>query len=156
VQGELEAARAEVERALASTPGSVVYLEIIGFLLVLLGDSDRGLALSEEARRRNPYHLPHVWFGLWAGHLRRGELEQAYQAALEYSDAAFFWRSAMRASVLGLLGRTAPAKAQLEELLRQKPNFALRGRTLLGYYLKPPELMARVVDGLAKAGLDLA
>jgi tetratricopeptide (TPR) repeat protein len=156
VKGELERARSELEQALRSAHNSVVYLEIIGFLLTLLGDSERGIALSAEARRRNPHCLPHVWFGLWADHMRRGELEPAYQAALEYGEPAFFWRAAMRASALGLLGRSAEARAEVEELLRQKPDFALRGRTLLGYYLKPPELLARVTDGLARAGLELA
>ena len=36
-----------------------------------------------EARARNPYHLPQVYHGLWADHLRRGELEEAYRAALD-------------------------------------------------------------------------
>ena len=104
---------------------------------------------------RNPYHLPQVHHGLWADHLRRGEHEEAYRAALEYPDTAFFWRSLMRACCLGHLGRTSEARAEAAELLRQKPSFEERGRFLIGQYIKPAELQERVVEGLGKAGLTI-
>jgi adenylate cyclase len=156
VKGELAAGREEVEQALASSPGSLVYLDVIGYLLTLFGDWERGRAISQEALARNPHCLPHVRFGLWAGHLHRGELEPAHQAALEYRDPTFFMRAAMRASCLGLLGRTAEGRAEVAELLARNPRFAARGRTLLGHYIKFPELLDRVVEGLARSGLTLA
>jgi CheY-like chemotaxis protein/tetratricopeptide (TPR) repeat protein len=154
IKGELAAARDELEAALRLSNGSLVYLEIIGYLFALLGD-DRGRVLIESARRRNPHCLPHASFGLWVDHLRRGDVEAAYQAALEYRDPVFFWRPAMRASCLGLLGRTADAAAEAAELRRRKPDFAARGRVLIEYYLKLPEVRDRVVSGLARAGLTL-
>jgi hypothetical protein len=93
---------------------------------------------------------------MWADSLRRGDVEQAYQVALEYRDPTFFWRSVMRASCLGLLGRTSEAQAEVAELLAAKPEFATRGRVLLGYYIKFDEVMNPIVDGLARAGLALA
>ena len=42
----------------------------------------------------------------------------------------------MRASCLGLLGRTAEAAVEVADLLRRKPDFATRGRILIGYYIK--------------------
>jgi hypothetical protein len=62
----------------------------------------------------------------------------------------------MRASCLGLLGRTAEGRAEVAELLARNPRFAARGRTLLGHYIKFPELLDRVVEGLARSGLTLA
>jgi tetratricopeptide (TPR) repeat protein len=156
IKGELASARDELEQALRSSSGSLVYLEIIGYLLTLLGDWERGPALCRSALERNPHCLAHVQFGLWADHLRRGELEPAYQTALEYRDPTFFWRSVMRASCLGLLGRTAEAEKDAAELLSCKPDFPTRGRVLLGYYIKFPEVMTRIVDGLARAGVKLA
>jgi hypothetical protein len=61
----------------------------------------------------------------------------------------------MRACCLGHLGRLTEARAEVAELLRTKPDFVRRGRTLIGRLLKHPELQARVADGLAKAGLVL-
>ena len=92
---------------------------------------------------------------LWADHLRRGEFEEAYQVALRFRDATFFWRALMRACCLGHLGRVAEAKREVAELLQRKPDFASRGRTLIGRYIKFPDLFERVVDGLGKAGLAL-
>jgi tetratricopeptide (TPR) repeat protein len=154
--GELAAGRDELEQAFGSSPGSLVYLEIIGYLLTLVGDWERGALLCRSALMRNPHCLQHVQFGLWAYHLQRGEPDRAYQAALEYRDPTFFWRSVMRASCLGLLGRAAEAKREVAELLVRNPDFAARGRVLIGYYIKFPEAMGRIVDGLARAGLDLA
>ena len=155
-KGELAAARAETEQALASSPDSLVYLDMIGYLLTMLGDWDRGREVSRAAVARNPHCLPHVRFGLWADHLRRGELELAYQTALEYRDPTFFLRAAMRAACLGLLGRTAEARLEAAEVLSRKPDFAERGRILLGYHIKFPELLDRVVEGLKRSGLPLA
>jgi hypothetical protein len=94
--------------------------------------------------------------GLWFDHLRRGEVQLAYQYALEYRDPTFFWRGVMRASCLGLLGRTPEAAVTVADLLQRKPDFEARGRTLIGHYIKLDEVMSQVVDGLARAGLTLA
>jgi adenylate cyclase len=155
VKGELTAARGELEQALRSSPDSLVYLEIIGYLLTLLGDWERGAALSRDARERNPHCLPHVLFGMWADGLRRGDVEQAYQVALEYRDATFYWRSVMRGACLGLLGRTSEARSDVVEILAQKRDFPTRGRSLIGYYVKFPEIMDRILEGLARGGLTL-
>jgi adenylate cyclase len=156
IKGELEAALEELEQAVRLNPGSLVHLEIIGYLMALAGSWDRGIALVRGAMERNPHHMPHAYFGLWADHLRRGEFEPAYLAALEYRDPTFFWRALMRASSLGHLGRTSDACSEVAELLRQKPDFPARGRILIGRYIKQPELQERVVEGLRRAGLALA
>jgi tetratricopeptide (TPR) repeat protein len=156
VKGELAAGRDEAEEALRASPGSLVYLDIIGFLLTMLGDWERGPSLSRSARERNPHCLPHVAVGLWADALRRGDLEQAYHAALEYRDTGLFWRPLMRASSLGLLGRMREARSEVVELLSRKPGFRERGHVLIGHYVKFAEVLSPIVEGLAGAGLTLA
>src|SRR5262249_58420258 len=98
VKGELPSARNELDEALRLTPDSLVYLEIIGYLLTLLGDEGRGPALVRTARERNPHCLPQALFGVWFEHLRLGEPDLAYQTAPEDRDPTFFWRNVMRAS----------------------------------------------------------
>jgi TolB-like protein len=156
VKGELRSARDELEEALRLSPESLVWLEHIGYFLCLLGDGDRGTRLIGEARRRSPYVLPAATMGLWVDHLRRGEIQPAYQVALEFRDPTWFWRSVMRASCLGLLGRDEEAKAEIAGILEQKPDFPARGRTLIGHYVKLPDVFDRVLDGLSRAGLNLA
>jgi adenylate cyclase len=154
-KGELETGRAEAERALALNPSSLVYLETIGWLLAMLGDWERGLDAVRTAMLRNPHHLPIAQHALWADHLRRGEVQQAFQAALQYRDSGFFWRSLMQACCLGLLGRGAEAASQVADLLRARPDFQRRGRTLIGRLIRLPELHQQIVTGLAGAGLEL-
>lgn len=155
VKNELAAGRVELEHALRSSSNSLAYLDVVGYLLTLLGSWDRGREISRAALERNPHCLPHVQFGLWVGHLHHGEVEEAHQAALEFRDPTFFMRFAMRATCLGLLGRTDEGRLEVAQLLAAKPDFAARGRHLLGYYIKFPEVMDRIVDGLARVGLKI-
>jgi tetratricopeptide (TPR) repeat protein len=156
VKGETAAGLAEAEKALTLNPETFVYLEIVGWLLALLGSWERGTALVRTAIARNPHHMPHAHFALWADHLRRGEVEEAHQEALRYQDTGFFWRSLMRSCCLGHLGRLEEARAEVADLLRKKPDFAGRGRTLIGRLIKSPGLLEQIADGLKTAGLDLA
>jgi adenylate cyclase len=154
-KGELDAAREQLDTALASGPDSLVYLEIIGYLLILSGRRERGEAVSRNAIERNPNCLPHVLFGLWTCQIARGEFEQAYRTALDYRDPMFFVRSVMRASSLGLLGRKAEAAEEVADLLSGRPDFKQRGRALLGHHIKFPDVMDRIVEGLARVGLEI-
>jgi hypothetical protein len=155
IKGELATGREEVEQALRLTPDSLVYLEMIGWLLTLYGEWQRGPALTRTALERNPHCLPHASFGLWVDHLRRGELELAHRAALAYRDTAFFWRPLMHAVCLGHLGLVGEAKVRLAELLSRKPDFPARGRALIGHFIKFPEAMDPILEGLRRAGLEL-
>jgi hypothetical protein len=113
------------------------------------------MLLVRDATQRNPYCLPHVQQALWADHLRHGEFERAYAAALEYFDPSVFWRDLMIACCLGHLGRLDEAQTNVVDLLRAKPDFPHRGRALIGYYIKSAELCDLIVDGLRKVGLTL-
>jgi len=155
VKGELAATKRQAEHALHLLPDSLVYLEIIGWLFTLAGEWERGAALVEEAVDRNPYHLPHAHNAFWLAAVQRGDDAAAYQAALDYRDSAFFWRPLMRASSLGRLDRKAEAAHEVGELLRAKPDFGREGRTLIARYVKFDEVLERIVDGLARAGLKL-
>lgn len=155
LKGEMAASRKEAKRAVDLNPETLVYREALGWLMTLLGD-DQGPAMARRAVAQNPYVLPLAFFALWADHLRRGEVEAAYQAALDYRDPAYFWRPLMRACCLGHLGRATEAKAEVAELLRLKTDFVSRGRTLIGRLVRFPDLFERVVDGLGKSGLGLS
>jgi adenylate cyclase len=155
LKGELAASRAEAQNALDLNPDSLVYLESIGWLMTLCGDWESGPALIRRAIALNPHHMPVAFHGLWAYHLRRGEVDEAFQAAQQYRDPVFFWRPLTRACCLGHLGRLPEAKRELADLLAARPDFARRGRTLIGRLIKFPDLLDRMTDGLAKAGLVL-
>lgn len=156
IKGELEVARTETEKAYEINPDSLTYLEWIGWLMTMLGDWKRGPALVRRAMARNPHHIPVALHAIWADHLHRGEFEEAHEAAQRYGDATFFWRALMRACCLGHLGRRAEAKQERAELLRNKPDFVRRGGVLIGRYIKSPDLLETILDGLDKAGLAIS
>jgi hypothetical protein len=61
----------------------------------------------------------------------------------------------MRACSLGHLG-TSPTRApRSSRSCSANPTFGRRGRGLIGRLIRLPELFARVLEGLAKAGLTL-
>jgi tetratricopeptide (TPR) repeat protein len=155
VKGELAASRAEVQSALDLNPDSLVYLEWIGWVMTMVGEWERGPDLVRRALSRNPHVIPVAHHALWLAHLRRGQIEEAYEAALQQRDPTFFQRAMMRACCLGHLGRREEAAEEVAELLVKKPDFPTRGRTLIGRLIKFPDLVERVVDGLGKAGLAL-
>jgi adenylate cyclase len=154
-KGEVDGAREELDHALELSPGSLVYLDMIGWLLTLCGDWERGSSLVRTALEHNSSCVPQTSIALWVAALKGGDFEAAYRAALAYRDSAIFWRATMRACCLGHLGRGAEARAEVAELLQRKPDFKSRGVALLGRMIKFPELMERIVEGLAKAGLRL-
>lgn len=154
--GEIETARAEAERALALCPTSLVYLDALGWVLTLLGCWERGREIVDRAIQRNPYHLAFVFHALWVDHVRRGEWDEAYHAAVRYTDAVWFWRPLMLASTLGQLGRPAEAERAVADLVRERPDFPTRGRTLIGRLIKFPQVREPILEGLERAGLRLA
>ncbi len=156
VAGEIEAARVEAERALTLCPTSLVYLDALGWVLTLLGCWERGRELVDRAIERNPHHLPFVFHARWVDHIRRGEWDEAYGVAVRYTDSGWFWRLLMLASTLGLLGRRAEAERVAADLVRERPDFPTRGRTLIGRLIKFPEVSDPILEGLERAGLHLA
>ncbi len=154
VAGDRAAARSEARRALDLDPHSGACLDSIGWLMALLDEGERGAALVRDVIARGPSRSPVVFHALWAHHLRRGEIAESQRAAQQCRDRSSFWPPLTRACSLGHLG-SPQAKAEVAELLARKPDFASRGRALIGRWIKRPELLERVLVGLRRAGLAL-
>lgn len=152
---ELPAAREEAERALALNPSSLLFLDVIGYLLTLQGDWERGPRLIRRAMESNPYYKPVVHYALWLDLVRQGDDEASYRQALKLQRPAIFWDWLARAATLGLLGRAGEGGQALEELLRLRPDVPERGRLLIGRFIKFEEIAERVVEGLRASGLEI-
>ena len=155
LRGELDAFRREAETALALNPHSPNYVGTIGYLLVNAGDFDRGAELVRQAIAWNPCHPKWFHHALCAYHFQRGDYELAYKEALEVGFQVGFWDSAIRAAVLGKLGRTAEAASAAKELLAAVPDFEPRARTIAGRTMQSQPLVDDFLDGLRRAGLRL-
>jgi adenylate cyclase len=145
-----------VEQALAINPHSLYFLGVIGYLLILLGQWERGTALVKKAVLVNPHNLALVHYGLWLDWFRRAEYEQALAQACNLKKTGYFWHALTKAATLGQMGRIEQGREAVQELLRLKPGFRDRGLVLIGYFIKFPEILDSVTAGLRRVGLELA
>ena len=142
-----------IERALKLHPRSGLRGGGIGFFLCLSGDWERGMALLQKAMRLTPnfpnwFHGPIVLY-----HYHTRDYASAYGEALKYTMPHNFWGPMLRAATLGLLGR--PAEADRSALLELRPDFCERAGTLIRRYVKDEDLVAQLLVGLKRVGLEL-
>jgi adenylate cyclase len=152
---EITAGLAEVDRALALNPNSLMFLENIGYLMTLFGDWKRGPALIRKAIELNPYYNLTAHYALWVDWVRQEDYERAHLETLNFRTPLLFWDPLMKAAIYGLLGRCQEGKQFVENLLKLKPDFPTRGRVLIKHYIKLEDIVERVIAGLRKAGLNL-
>ena len=150
---DLQPALAEAERALALNPDSFIFAEILGYVLTLLGDWQRGCTLIRKAIAVNPYHNTTAHYALWVDLLRRQDDEQAYRETLNLRTPNLFWEPLAKAASLGRLGLIEEGRKAAAELLRLKPDFSESGLRLIGRYVKFEEIVESIVDGLARVGV---
>jgi tetratricopeptide (TPR) repeat protein len=86
-------------------------------------------------------------------HYYEGDYQRAIAEAQKLDLPDLFWTPLLYAAIYAQMGRSADAKAQLAEALRQNPDLAVRPRHYLGNYIFPGEVIERIMDGLRKAGL---
>ncbi len=152
---ELPAARADIEKALALGSNSLFLLDGIGYLMTLLGEWEKGPDLIRKVIKLNPFYNSVVHYALWADRFRQEDYEGAYLETMGLRRPAVFWYWMVKAATLGLLGRDKEGKLFAENLLKLKPDFPSRGRTLIKRYIKFDEIVDRVVEGLNAAGLGM-
>ena len=152
---EVAAARAEADRTLALNPESLIFLDNVGYLLTLLGDWQQGPALIKKAIDINPHYNAIVHHALWLDLFRRQEYPRAYLETLKFRMPNLFWEHLAKAATLGCLGRIREGRQAAAELLKCKPDFARRGRLLIGRFVKFDEIIDRLIVGLNRAGIEV-
>jgi adenylate cyclase len=155
IADDLDAAREEAFAAHALRPDSLLFMDVIGYLLTLLGEWDLGERLARTAIRRNPHHRQYVRYATWLNHFRQADYGAALNETGWLKDFGFFWDPLSRAATLGQLDRAAQSKKAVAELLALKPDFPARGRILIQHYVKDPDIQGRLIEGLAVGGLLL-
>ena len=151
-----ERAREFGERALQLNPNHAEFLCEYGLILSHLGDRDRGIALLEKAMALHPRFntLYYVVFAQKA--LLEGEDGQALAYARRIDKPNMYWDPLFRAALLGLLNRTAEAEEALSELKAIFPNIDQALEREFAKWPVDERIVARLTEGLAKAGLAIA
>ncbi len=155
LSNEIKAALAEAERSLALNRQSLVFLDQIGYQMILCGEYDRGVSLIKKAMSLNPFHNLEAYTGLAVDWLRRGEYEQAYLETLNFRRPSLFWEPLGQAAILGLLGRKGEGQMALKKVFDLKPDFRERGMVLIKHFLKFDEVLVPFLDGLRALGMEM-
>jgi serine/threonine-protein kinase len=152
---EFDSFRNAAERAIALNPMDGATNAFMGILIAFTGDWDYGCAVAERATQLNPHHPGWYWNAAFYNAYRKRDYKAALKMTLEFNMPGLFYHHVNRAAVYGQLGEREAASKALEELLAQKPDFANTGRAELGKWLRP-EFVEQVIEGLRKAGLEIA
>ncbi len=152
---EFDAFRNAAERAIALNPMDGATVEYMGHLIAFAGDWEHGCDVAERARKLNPHHPGWYWAVPFYNAYRKGDYSGARTFALKINMPGFYFTQAMLTALYGQLGEREAAGKALRELLVLEPGFALVARDEFSkWYL--PELVEALLDGLRKAGLEIA
>ena len=154
--GDFAGFRKAGDAALDLNPNNSVLLAHYGMRLAFRGDWDRGLALVTKALTLNPVH-PH-WYRLPEAVYRydRGEYESALAELEKIDMPKFLWTHLLRVAIFGQLDRLEEARIATEKLLKLKPTFRQEAPNLIRIWQFSEPLYQSILEGLGKAGLDIA
>jgi len=152
---ELDQALKDVKSALALQPESLLFMDIIGYQLILLGEWDQGEQLVRKSISLNPFYRIHVRYGLWINAFRQQDYTRALEESEWIAEIASFWGPLARAATLGQMALPEKGQEEVSRLLAHKPDFAERGRLLIGHFIRFPDITERVIEGLSVAGLNI-
>ncbi len=141
------------ERAIALNPLDASNEAI--FLITFTGDWERGCSLIRRAMELNPHHPG--WYRLILGlnEYRKANYRQAVEEGVKANVSGIFWTNVLLAAAYGQLGEHKAARDAVQTLLAQKEDFAESARkTIAKWY--DAELVEHLIEGLRKAGLEIA
>jgi serine/threonine protein kinase/tetratricopeptide (TPR) repeat protein len=152
---ELGAFRTAAERALALNSMDGFTAAYLGFQIAYAGDWERGCALAERATQLNPNHPGWYWFPLFFNAYRQRDYQGALDAVLKVNMPGFWRTHFALATAYAQLGERDAASNAVRELLTIRPDFPVVARDELRKWWDA-ELIQHLIDGLRKAGLEIA
>jgi tetratricopeptide (TPR) repeat protein len=156
LRGQRSQFLSEAEKTLKLNPNHALNCAALALHRYMAGEQEPGLNLMHKAMRLNPHHPG--WYHLvpFMNYYRQGEYDLALIEARLLNIPVFHFDPLIRAAVLGQLGRQTEAKKAVDELLALVPDFQTRGRVLIQRFAYLDEHVDMLVEGLRKAGLELA
>ena len=152
---EIPAFRVAAERAVSLNPMDGATVAFMGLLIAYAGDWERGCALSEKGSQLNPNHPGWYGYTAWHNAYRKKDYRGALDVALKLNAPNNFYTYSVLAITHAQLGEMEEAHKALRHLLALKPDFAKVARKVHGMWIEP-DLVEHLMDGLRKAGLEIA
>ncbi len=154
-QRDLQSFRNAAERAVALNPMDANSLAFMGELLTYVGDWERGLALAARAKQINPNHPGWFWYADFYHAYRQGDYRGALSLVLKANLPGHWGMQSAIAAAAGQLGDHEAAGKAVRDLLKLRPDFCTTIHNELKKWFDA-EFRERLVDGLRKAGLEIA
>ncbi len=149
--------RAAANRALELNRRSTDTMAMLGILFGYAGDFEKGVELASKAMELNPLHPGWYRFSPFMKAYLQGRDAEALEIAQQINMPEYWGDPLTRTLAHAQLGNQRAAEAAARDLLRVWPDFEKDYKRvgLDPWVYAVPELEARIVDGLAKAGLKV-
>jgi len=154
--GDSERGIAEIYRAVDLNPNNPAVLTLLAGYLAQYEDFEYAVTLARKAIALTPNPPEYIDFPLWLDHYFHGRYEEALVLSKQGVVAAPDFREPLfLAATYGQLGRIEEARPVLDELrtLWTRPMDEIR-MELIERYAFSPVIADRIIDGVAKAGLE--
>ena len=147
---------AAYERARALNPHDSDILADLGRAYSLIGNWDKGIPLLREAFERNPAQPS--WYRMFIAlfHYMDGRYADALVEAQRIGTPDLVYTHAVLAMIHGQAGNKEEARHEVSEILRLYPDFADKAVFEFERRNIYPAMIAKMVEGLRKAGLNVA
>jgi adenylate cyclase len=147
--------RDTIERTIALRPNSAQAFAQGGFLLVITGDAERGLALTEESRGLMKASLGFYHLTYAASHLRDGRFDAALESAVAVDGENWVFAQAVLAAAAAHSGRRDIAQSAARRIRELYPDFESDALTNFEHWHFDAAFYDALVSGLRAAGLEL-
>jgi Flp pilus assembly protein TadD len=154
-RGDLEAFFPAAQKGVELNPNDSTIVAMTGLLTAYAGEWESGLAMLEKAMALNPYHPGWYYFPMAFNHYRNGDYGSALEEARKVNMPGYHPNHMALAAIYGQLGRAEEARAAIENLLELFPGYEVRASEELGKWFRTPGMLAHIVEGLRKAGLEI-
>ncbi len=149
---ERAACLSAAERAIALNPLDTGHEAM--FLITFSGDWDRGCALIRRAMDLNPHHPRWYELTLAINEYRLSNYRATVDELAKANAAEILWTNVLLAAAHAQLGENAAARKALRDVLTQNEDFAVSAAELMSRWFDP-QLVAHLIEGLRKAGLEV-
>ena len=143
------------ERAMSLNSRNTHTWADMAMMIAYSGDWERGAALLKRTMALNPHHPGWYHFLAFHDHYRKGEYEQALQAAKKINMPQLHWSSLVVAAASGQLNRQEEARTAIETLRKHNPTFLdlKYYREYAEKWFADKQIVEQLLKGLRKAGL---
>ena len=151
---ESEKAIQASERVLDLNPHAAFLVGGGAFWLCLAGDFERGLTSINQSIKLNPYYPKWFHHAPFLFHLKRSDYVKALKEAERFNIPEFYWSYIDKTVAEGLSGNIEAARDNFNRLVELNPDFVQHPRYYVSSFVLEEDLLEKMLEGLAKAGLQ--